>query len=197
MCETHYQLTILEQVHTNECDLEFANTIAYGDEFACAPHETFHLEGAHGFFQRFHIGLIVPRFDLEGDDRLGELNEREQDRSTDLGDRLGLVRFLSGIRGDTLSLYPFGLLVHFVVRAKEVDVIVFLGHNSSWRRGRSGQCLGGLGRSGESVEFVRVGLYVLVPTCGVGSCGSVRDTRERPEDVRISLRRHVPDANSA
>jgi hypothetical protein len=59
-------------IHTNnECDLEFANTITYGDKFASAPHETFHRHRAHGVFQRFHIGLVVPRFDLEGDDRLG------------------------------------------------------------------------------------------------------------------------------
>ncbi len=110
-------------IHTNECNLEFANTIAYGDEFACAPHETrtFHLDGAHRFFQRFHIGLVVPRFDLEGDDRLGELNMlngRDEDADADLGNCLGLVCFLSGIRRDTLSLDQFNILVHFVIRAK-------------------------------------------------------------------------------
>ncbi len=124
---------------------------------------------------------------------LSRLNEREQDEETDLGDRLGLVRFLGGICGNTLSLDPFGLLVHFVVRAKEIDV-VSLGRRRSRRRGGSGERLTGLGRSGECVEFARVGLDVLVLACGVGSCGSVRGTRERLEDVHIGLRRHVPDA---
>jgi len=45
-------------------------------------------------------------------------------RATDLGDCLGLVRLLGGILSDTLSLDPLGLRVLFVVRAKQVNLVV-------------------------------------------------------------------------
>jgi len=45
-------------------------------------------------------------------------------RATDLGDCLGLVRFLGGIRSDTLGLDPLGLRVLFVIRAKQVNLVV-------------------------------------------------------------------------
>lgn len=55
----------------DKCDLELANTIPDRDELARAPYQTLHLNGAHRVFQCFHICLIVPRLDLEGDHRLG------------------------------------------------------------------------------------------------------------------------------
>jgi len=52
-------------------DLELANTIPDRDKLAGTPYKAFHLNGAHGVFQCFHICLIIPRLDLKGDDRLG------------------------------------------------------------------------------------------------------------------------------
>lgn len=66
------------------------------------------------------------------------------DKMADLGDRLRFVRLLCGILRDTLSLDPLGFRVLFVVRAKQVNLIlVFLGSSSGRRRGRS-KCLAGL-----------------------------------------------------
>ena len=65
--------------------------------------------------------------------------------ATDLGDRLGLIRLLGGIRSDTLSLDPLCFRVLFLVRAKQVDFVVIFFRSSRGRvRGRGGQCLASL-----------------------------------------------------
>ena len=56
-------------------------------------------------------------------------------RATDLGDRLGFIRFLGSIRSDTLGLDPLGLLVLFVVRAKQVDIIIIIFSSRGRSRG--------------------------------------------------------------
>src|SRR6266404_6639749 len=89
-----------------------------------------------------------------------------------------------------LVTFLFADVILFVIRAKEIDFVFLLCR--SGRRGGSRQCLTGLGRSGEGVEFARVGLDMLVPACAVGSCGSIRDSREHLEDVHIGLRWRVP-----
>lgn len=116
-------------------------------------------------------------------------------KDTDLGYCLGLDRLLGGIRRNALSLDPFCLLVHFIVRAKEIHFIVFLSRSRRGRCSGSGQSLASFRRSGECDMFVRVGLDVLVPACGVGSYGGIRGTRECLKDVHVSLRRGIPDSN--
>jgi len=56
--------------------------------------------------------------------------------TTDFGDRLGLFRLLGGILSDTLGLDPLSLRVLFIVRAKQVNlVVVFFSSRSRRSRG--------------------------------------------------------------
>ena len=55
-------------------------------------------------------------------------------RATDLGDRLGFFRLLGGVLSDTLGLDPLSLRVLFIVRAKQVNLVVIV---FSSRSGRS------------------------------------------------------------
>jgi hypothetical protein len=61
-----------ELILDDKSDLELADTITDSDELGSAPDETFHLDGANRLLELLHIGFIVPRFDLEGDDGLLE-----------------------------------------------------------------------------------------------------------------------------
>lgn len=54
----------------DKSDLEFLDTITNGDEFASTPDETGHLDGTNALLELSHIGLIIPRLHLEGDNRL-------------------------------------------------------------------------------------------------------------------------------
>jgi hypothetical protein len=61
-------------------DLELADAVADGDELRRAPDEPLLLDGADGLLELLHVGLVVPRLDLEGDHGLCidvSLNYRE------------------------------------------------------------------------------------------------------------------------
>jgi uncharacterized membrane protein YgcG len=64
-----------EIVLDNERDLELGNAVSDGDQLGGAPDETLLLNGAHGFLELLHVGLVVPRLDLHGDHGLGALGE--------------------------------------------------------------------------------------------------------------------------
>ena len=51
-------------------DLELLDTVADSDELARTPNQAVLLNGAHGLLELDHVGLIVPRLDLERHDGL-------------------------------------------------------------------------------------------------------------------------------
>lgn len=63
-----------ERVRTNdESDLQLLDTIADSDKLARTPYEALHLDRSDRFFQSLHIRLVVPRLDLQSDNRLSQI----------------------------------------------------------------------------------------------------------------------------
>ena len=58
-------------------DLKFLDTVTNSNKFACTPNKTLHLNGTDTLFQFSHIGLIVPRFHVESDNRLHQNKTKE------------------------------------------------------------------------------------------------------------------------
>ena len=54
----------------NEGDLELADTVANGDKLGSTPDETGLLDGTNGRLKGNHVGLVIPRLDIESNDRL-------------------------------------------------------------------------------------------------------------------------------
>ncbi len=51
-------------------DLEFLDTVPDGDELACTPNKAGLLDRADRLLQLGEVGLVIPRLDIEGNDRL-------------------------------------------------------------------------------------------------------------------------------
>jgi hypothetical protein len=166
-------LEVLERdlgVLDDEVDLEHLDAVADGDELGGTPQEAVHLNGTDTVLELLHVGLVVPRLNLEGDDRLGDLEGLAGGKLLLL---LGLLDLV--VLGDTLGLDTLGLLVNLVVRAEEVNVLVVL------LLGGGGGTSGGLDAGeGDLARSKRRGLAgvrsdVLVPAGGVGlldvACG--------------------------
>lgn len=65
-----------KRLTNDDGDLELLDTIADGDKLAGTPDEALHLDRAHLLLELGHVGLVVPRLHLEGDDRLKECEHR-------------------------------------------------------------------------------------------------------------------------
>lgn len=123
-------------------DLEHLDAETDGDELGRAPDEALHLDVADALLEGGHVGLVIPGLDLEGDDRLGNVEGLAG------GELLLLLGLLGGVVGsDTLLLDALSLGVVLVVRAEEVDVVVVLlsggGGGSGGRDTGEGNLAGG------------------------------------------------------
>ena len=56
-------------------NLELLDTVTDGDKLAGTPDEALHLNRAHRLFELRHVGLVVPRLDLECNNRLKRMSE--------------------------------------------------------------------------------------------------------------------------
>lgn len=59
-----------EQKRTSQTYLELGDTVANWYKLGETPDETILLNGSDSCLESLHVGLIVPRLDLESDDRL-------------------------------------------------------------------------------------------------------------------------------
>lgn len=61
----------------DESDLELLDTKANSDKLRGTPNKTLLLDGPDAVLKSLHVGLIIPRLHLEGNDRLNiETNKR-------------------------------------------------------------------------------------------------------------------------
>lgn len=58
-------------VLNDDVDLQLLDTVADGDELVTTPGKTVHLDGLDTGYQLVHVGLVVPRLDVQGDDGFG------------------------------------------------------------------------------------------------------------------------------
>lgn len=161
-------------VLNNAVDLELLDTVTDSNELVTTPVETVHLDLLDVGKHLLEVSLVIPRLDVEGDNRLGG-------RARTLGSLLGTVL------SKTLLLQLLGLLIDLVVRAKEVDVVVVLSG------GRSGGSLRAVGRglllvARERRELRLVRSNVLVPAGSVGVLLSIGGGANSLEDGNIGLR---------
>lgn len=114
--------------HTNDkSDLELLDTVTDRNKLASTPQETFLLYGTNTSLEGDHISLVIPRLNVQGNDRLWkvelyDLNFRSMD--TYLGDWFGLAGLLCVVLSDTLFLDPLCLGILFFIRAEKVDIFV-------------------------------------------------------------------------
>lgn len=148
----------------DEGDLEHLDTVTDGDELGSTPGQTVLLDSSDLSLHGLHVGLVVPRLDLQGNDRLGDLELLTGSELLSGLSGLGLV-----VGGDSLLLDSLGLGIGLlVVRAEEVNVLVVL------LGGLSGGGGGGRGKRGSLGEGVELGLErgdVSVPSGSVGELG--------------------------
>lgn len=172
----------------DQVDLEHADTVTDWDELGGTPEETVLLDGADLLLHLDEVGLVVPRLDLEGDDRLGDLEGLAG------GELLGLLGLLGlGVLGHALGLDALRLGVVLVVVTEEVDVLVVL------LLGGRGGLLGGGGGGGRGGEEVGAGRErgvlggvrrdVAEPTGGVGVGLGVRGVWQRSVRFEKRIRR--------
>lgn len=173
-------------VLNNTVDLELLDTEADLNELRTTPDETVHLNGLDVGKELVEVGLIIPRLDVNGDDRLGS------GLST-------LSSLLSSVLSKSLLLQLLSLVIDLiVVRAKEIDIIVLLlssrgsglgGSGRGSSRGSSLAKVRGLGGlvTREGDELRSVSLDVGVPAGGVGELGSIGGRADSLEDNNISL----------
>lgn len=168
----------------DEGALELADTVADGDELGGAPDEAVHLDGLDGSLELLHVGLVVPRLDVESDERLG-------------GGAGALGGLLLVVLGNTLGLDALGLLVDLVVGAEEVDVIVVLLGGGGRGGEGGGEKGGGLGLvTGQVLVLSLVRGDVLVPAGDVGELVGVGGLAESLVNGDIGLRGRVADDES-
>jgi hypothetical protein len=127
------------------------------------PNKTVLLDRSDTLFKSFHVGLVIPRLDLEGDNRLGD------------GSRLvgGLLSLLLLVLGNSLSLDSLSLgILLLIIGTEKVDIIVILlgsggsslGSRGGRRRSTTEQ-VGGLGSiSGQGRVLSLVRLDVSEPS---------------------------------
>ena len=58
------------QLTNDNGDLELLDTVADRDKLGGTPDETFLFDGTDGLLELRHVGLVVPRLDLEGNNGL-------------------------------------------------------------------------------------------------------------------------------
>lgn len=182
---THLGNLLLDLVERNivgndEGDLKLADTVADGDEGRGTPDEALARDGANRLLELGHVGLVVPRLDVHGDNGLA-----------DGGRALGGLLLVVG--GDTLGLDALALgVLLLVVRAEEVDVVLVLLLLSAGRgRGAAEERLGGGSVSRERRELRLERLDVRVPAGRVRVLGGRRGRLESGEDAGVSLRGRV------
>ena len=160
----------------DEGHLELADTVADGDERGGTPNETVDLDGTDTLLEGLHVGLVIPRLDVKGNERLGS-------GAGALGSLLLVVL------GNTLSLDALSLLVDLVVRAEEVNVVVIVVTASSGTGEEGAKELGSLGLvASERLVLSLVGGDVLEPAGNVSVLVSVGGRADGLVDGNVSLR---------
>jgi hypothetical protein len=167
----------------NQVDLELLDTETNGNELATTPDETLLLDGTDTGLKSDHVGLIVPRLNVKGDDGLGG--------------RLNLTLLLLSVLLQALLTDPDGLgILLLVVGAEKVDILIIILSGGS--RGLGGvqgnlsdlRAVGGVwlgGVTGEGLELIGVGSDVLVPSGSVGVLGCVWGGGDSLEGGNIGL----------
>lgn len=171
----------------NEGDLEHLDAVADGDELGSTPDEAVNLNGTDAGLEGGHVGLVVPRLNLEGDDRLGD------GKGLAGGDLLVLLGLLGGgVGGNTLLLDALGLGVLLLVLTEEVNVLVvlLLGGGGGGGLGGNRDTGEGRGAGGELRGLTGVRSNVLVPAGGVGEGLELREL-EGLKDGDVGRRRGV------
>lgn len=134
-----------ELILDDTVDLELLDTVTDRDELGLTPQETGHLDGTDVSLKGDHIGLIIPRLDVEG--------------AHGLGDGLGLVGLLGGVLGKTLLLDLLGLLIDLlVVRAEKIDILIILLSGGSGGSGGRGTPIKKKNNGREDKEKKRLGV---------------------------------------
>lgn len=112
-------------------------TVANRDKLARTPDKTVLLNSPHTVLKSLHVSLVIPRLDLESDNRLGDL---EGLTSSKLLLLLGLLSLV--VLSNSFGLDPLSLLIGFlIIRAEKVNLIVLLGGSGR----REGVSAGGKG----------------------------------------------------
>lgn len=94
-------------------DLKLLDAVTDRDELGLTPQETIHLDATNMGLKGSHVGLIIPRLDVEG--------------AHGLGSGLGLKSLLGGVLSDALLLDLLGLLINLIIiGTKEVDFLIIL-----------------------------------------------------------------------
>lgn len=139
-------------------DLELGDTVTDGDKFRETPDKTVLLDGTDTGLESLHVGLIIPRLDVEGDNRLlnaksAFMHETRQMIGVyaDLGGGSNLLGLLLLVGGDTLGLNALGLsILLLIVGSEEVDLVVVIPSGG----GSSGGGLGGGGSGDEVLDLL-------------------------------------------
>ena len=151
-------------------DLELLDTEADLNELRTTPDKTVHLNSKNVGLHLLNIGLIIPRLDVNGDNRLGS------------GLR-ALGSLLSGVLSKSLLLELLSLLIDLiVVRAEEINIIVILLSSG----GTEVRSLGVL-VTGESLKLSRESINLGVPLSGLGVLLGIGLGANSLEDNNISL----------
>ena len=108
---------------------------------------------------------------------------------TNLRDSLRLQRLLGLIGLHALSFKSFGLFIHFVIVAKQVNFVVVLGRSGSSSTSNEG--FPGFGATGKRGMLRSVGFYVVVPARRVRILGGGRSAAQFAVDVYVCLRRGI------
>ena len=109
---------------------------------------------------------------------------------TNLCDSLRLQRLLGLIGLHALSFKSFGLFIHFVIVAKQVNFVVVLGRIGS-SSSTSDEGFPGFGATGKRGMLRSVGFYVVVPALRVRILGGGRCAAQFAVDVYVCLRRGI------
>ena len=187
----------MDNLTNDKGNLELLDTIANGDELGRTPDEAVLLDGAHRLLELNHVGLIVPRLDLHGDDGLKnarKISVCSWDRylsQTHLGDGLGLVGFLGGVLSNTLSFDPLSLFILLFVGSEEIDLVVILSSCGSGCLLATDEGFTSGAGSGEIGMLSAVRSDVLVPPGYGGVSRSIGGSPNGLEDGDVCLRRGI------
>jgi hypothetical protein len=152
-------------------DLELLDTETNLNELRTTPDKTLHLNGKNVSLHLLNVGLIIPRLDIKGDDRLSS------------GLRT-LGSLLSSVLSKSLLLELLSLLIDIlVVGAKEINVLIVLLSIGSSTKVRS---LGIL-VTRESLKLRRESINLGVPLSGLGVLLGIGLGANSLEDNNISL----------
>lgn len=120
------------------------------------------------------------------------MRTRQNSERAYLGDGLGLVGLLGGVRSNALSLDPLGLSILLIVGAEEIDfVVVLIGSSSGGSILTTDEGLTGGAGSSKIGVLSSVGLDVLVPPGNVGVGSSIRSSLDGLENKDVGLGRGI------